>query len=83
MTIVGIHVTHSRLENSEGMAEGVGAAKSILRKHGSYNWLTEKGNLVILDNDAEFALLLVVLGGWFWIIGLTEGSKYYHISIAI
>jgi hypothetical protein len=24
-----------------------------------------------------------VLGGWFWIIGLTEGSKYYHISIAI
>jgi putative oxidoreductase len=45
------------------MAEGVGAAKSILRKHGSYNWLTEKGNLVILDNDAEFALLLVVLGG--------------------
>jgi putative oxidoreductase len=45
------------------MAEGVSAAKSILRKHGSYNWLTEKGNLVILNNDAEFALLLVVLGG--------------------
>ena len=63
MTIVGIHVTHSRLENSEGMAEGHSAAKSILHKHGSYNWLIEKGNLVILDNDAEFALLLVMPGG--------------------
>ena len=83
MTIVGIHVIHRRLENREGMAEGVSAAKSILRKHGSYNWLTKKGNLVILDNDAEFAPLLVVLGGWFWIIGLTEDSEYNHISIAI
>ena len=37
----------------------------ILREHGNYPWLTEKGNLVVLNNGIEFAatyfIMLLVL----------------------
>ncbi|MDI9348036.1 MAG: DoxX family protein [Methylacidiphilales bacterium] len=40
-------------------------AREILDTHGNYDWLTETGNLVILNNGIEFAatylLLLIVL----------------------
>ncbi len=45
-------------------------AKSILREHGNYSWLTEHGNFVVLNNGIEFAatylvmlLALICLGG--------------------
>ena len=44
--------------------------KVILRKHGNYSWLTEKGNFVILNNGIEFAatylimLLSLLVYGW-------------------
>ena len=44
--------------------------KSILREHGNYDWLTEHGSVVILNNGIEFAatyfimlLALLYLGG--------------------
>ncbi|MDQ7089847.1 MAG: DoxX family protein [Methylococcales bacterium] len=40
-------------------------AKEILQTHGNYEWLTEQGSLVILNNGIEFAatysLMLIVL----------------------
>ena len=53
------------LENSEAVGERLTRAKRILREHGNYPWLTEKGNLVVLNNGIEFAatyfIMLLVL----------------------
>lgn len=45
-------------------------AKSILREHGNYSWLTEHGSFVVLNNGIEFAatyfvmlLALLYMGG--------------------
>lgn len=50
--------------------ERLDRAKSILREHGNYSWLTEHGNFVVLNNGIEFAatylimlLALMYLGG--------------------
>ena len=38
-----------------------GPAKDILREHGNYSWLTEKGSFVILNNGIEFAVTYLVM----------------------
>lgn len=62
---IGFPGAQESLENSEEVAKRVSAAKRILREHGNYNWLTEKGNFVVLNNGIEFAityfLMLAVL----------------------
>ena len=52
------------------IAQRLGTAREILREHGNYDWLTEQGPLVVLNNGIEFAatyfvmlLALLVLGG--------------------
>ncbi|MDH5631771.1 MAG: DoxX family protein [Gammaproteobacteria bacterium] len=46
-------------------AERLARARDILREHGNYEWLTENGDFVILNNGIEFAatyfLMLLVL----------------------
>ncbi len=37
------------------------AAKDILREHGKYDWLTAKGNFVILNNGIEFAATYFIM----------------------
>jgi uncharacterized membrane protein YphA (DoxX/SURF4 family) len=53
------------LENTDGAAERLARAKSILQEHGNYEWLTESGSFVILNNGIEWAatyfLMLLVL----------------------
>jgi uncharacterized membrane protein YphA (DoxX/SURF4 family) len=44
-----------------GVAERVGAARSILQEHGNYTWLTEKGNFVILNNGIEFGVTYLIM----------------------
>lgn len=36
-------------------AERLQRAKTLLKEHGNYHWLTEKGSFVILNNGIEFA----------------------------
>ena len=47
------------------MGKRLRAAKGLLREHGQYRWLTEKGHFVILNNGIEFAatyfIMLLVL----------------------
>ena len=54
-------------------------AKDILREHGNYDWLTEKGSFVILNNGIEFAttyfIMLMVL--FFWGGGRYLSLDYY------
>lgn len=43
------------------IAQRLGAARDILREHGNYGWLTEKGSVVILNNGIEFAVTYLVM----------------------
>ena len=48
-----------------GAIERLDKAKEILKEHGNYDWLTENGSLVVLNNGIEFAatyfIMLLVL----------------------
>ena len=57
-------------ERTAGAIDRLDRAKSILQEHGNYNWLTENGSVVILNNGIEFAatyllmlLALLFMGG--------------------
>jgi uncharacterized membrane protein YphA (DoxX/SURF4 family) len=43
------------------VAQRLGAAREILREHGNYSWLTDKGSLVILNNGIEFGVTYLVM----------------------
>ncbi len=47
--------------SAQEVAVRLGAAKDILREHGNYSWLTEKGNFVILNNGIEFAVTYMLM----------------------
>lgn len=52
-------------ERTIGAIERLDKAKEILKEHGNYSWLTEYGNIVVLNNGIEFAatyfIMLLVL----------------------
>ncbi len=65
VAIVTVHMGHGWLaiassENPE-IAERLSMAKDVLMEHGNYNWLTEKGSFVILNNGVEFPVIYIVL----------------------
>ena len=59
------------------VAQRLGAAREILREHGNYSWLTEKGSFVILNNGIEFACtyLLMLVSLLF-----TGGGRYTSVD---
>jgi putative oxidoreductase len=56
-----------------GAAERLDKAKDILREHGNYDWLTENGSFVILNNGIEFAATYFVMLLALFFIG---GGRY-------
>lgn len=52
-------------ERTIGAVERLAKANEILQSHGHYDWLTENGNFVVLNNGIEFAatyfIMLLVL----------------------
>ncbi len=79
------------LQNSEAVGERLARARGVLREHGHYDWLTAKGNFVVLNNGIEFAttylimLLVLFFGGAgrylsldYWIARRywAQGSRY-------
>lgn len=70
---VGIPAARRSLENSEGVSLRLERARGLLQEHGHYDWLTERGGFVVLNNGIEFAatyfvmlLALLCLGGGRW-----------------
>ncbi|WP_152555664.1 HvfX family Cu-binding RiPP maturation protein [Methylomarinum vadi] len=67
-----------------GAIERLDMAKTILKDYGNYEWLTENGNFVVLNNGIEFAatyfIMLLVLffmgGGRFVSIDYWLAKKY-------
>ena len=50
-----------RTDLNEGAAERKEMAKSLLRQHGNYGWLTETGSITILKNGIEFAATYFIM----------------------
>lgn len=44
-----------------GAIERLDRAKEILQTHGNYDWLTENGHIVILNNGIEFAATYLIM----------------------
>jgi uncharacterized membrane protein YphA (DoxX/SURF4 family) len=47
--------------NIEGAMERLDKAKSLLREHGNYDWLTETGNFVVSNSGMEWAITYFVM----------------------
>lgn len=81
VAIFSVHLKNGWLAIAEGSgvfatdrtsaaADRLERARSILQEHGNYEWLTEYGNFVVLNNGIEFAstyllmlIALLYLGG--------------------
>ena len=61
LAAVGMPAAARSLQNSEEVGQRVAAAKSLLRRHGNYSWLTEKGSFVLLNNGIEFAATYFIM----------------------
>lgn len=48
-------------DRTQAAIERLDRAKSILREHGNYDWLTEHGSFVVLNNGIEFAATYFVM----------------------
>jgi uncharacterized membrane protein YphA (DoxX/SURF4 family) len=48
-------------ERTMAAAERLDAAKELLQQHGNYDWLTEYGNFVVLNNGVEFAVTYFIM----------------------
>ena len=63
--------------NAEEIAVRLSAARDILREHGDYRWLTERGRFVVLNNGIEYGVTyLVMLLGLFF----TGGGRYVSVD---
>ncbi len=68
---VTVHLQHGWLaiaggglfatERTEGALMRLDRARDILREHGNYEWLTEYGNFVVLNNGIEFAATYFIM----------------------
>ena len=53
----GVFATERTMEAAERLSR----ARAILMEHGNYEWLTEHGSLVILNNGVEFAVTYFIM----------------------
>ncbi len=60
-------------ERVQGGLERLEAAKGLLEEHGNYSWLTENGNIVVLNNGIEFATTYFIMLLALFFIG---GGRY-------
>ncbi len=70
---LGLPAARASLENSQAVGDRLDRAADILNKHGNYGWLTEKGDIAVVNNGIEFAatyfimlLSLMFSGGGRW-----------------
>ena len=67
-------------ERTAGAVERLDRAKDILRDNANYDWLTENGSIVILNNGIEFAATYTIMLLVLFFIGPGKASIDYFIS---
>jgi len=73
---VTVHLGNGWLAIAEPSAQ-LEAARSILQEHGNYEWLTQNGSFVILNNGIEFATTYFIMLLTLFFIG---AGKYFSID---
>ncbi len=63
--------------SAQDVAVRLGAARDILREHGNYSWLTEKGNFVILNNGIEFGVTYLLM---LFALFFTGGGRFTSVD---
>ena len=64
-------------ERTEFAAERLSRAKDILQNHGNYEWLTEHGGFVILNNGIEFGATYFIMLLVLFFIG---AGRYFSVD---
>lgn len=64
-------------DRTEAAIDRLDRAKSILQEHGNYDWLTEFGNIVMLNNGIEFAATYAVMLLALLFLG---GGRYFSVD---
>lgn len=59
------------------IAQRLGAARELLREHGNFAWLTERGSFVIFNNGIEFAVTYLVM---LLALLFTGGGRYVSVD---
>lgn len=62
---------------AEDVAVRLGSARDILREHGNYTWLTDKGPLVILNNGIEFGVTYLLM---LFTLLFTGGGRFTSVD---
>lgn len=65
-------------ERTAGAIERLDRAKTILNEHANYDWITEHGNLVILNNGIEFAATYFIMLLVLFFIGAGKYASVDH-----
>jgi uncharacterized membrane protein YphA (DoxX/SURF4 family) len=58
-------------------SERLSAAKGLLEEHGNYDWLTEKGSVVMLNNGIEFAITYFIM---LFSLFFTGGGRFVSLD---
>ena len=61
LAAIGVPGAEASLQNSEEVSKRLDAARGLLQEHGHYNWLTETGPFVVLNNGIEFAATYFIM----------------------
>ena len=64
-------------ENTEEALRRLGIAKDILREHGNYEWLTEKGGITSSNNGIEFGVTYFVM---LLTLFFSGGGKFFSVD---
>ena len=67
-------------DRTTGAIERLDKAKDILKENANYDWLTENGNLVMLNNGIEFAATYFIMLLTLFFIG---AGKYFSVDYYI
>lgn len=67
-------------ERTAGAVERLDRAKDILRENANYDWLTENGSIVILNNGIEFAATYSIMLLVLFFVGPGKASVDHLIS---
>ncbi len=76
---VTVHLQNGWLAIAEGSVQ-LDTARDILKEHGNYDWITENGSIVILNNGIEFAATYTIMLLVLFFIGPGKASIDYFIS---
>ncbi len=64
-------------ERTIGGIERLSRAKEILQQHGNYDWLTENGSIVVLNNGIEFAATYFIM---LLVLFFTGGGRFFSMD---